>query len=152
MVQIHSPRPFFSPRSFAEGAQDFVCGLRRPQSDSSSNPFAPTILFTEVLRGRRSGFRLRAQTPAKRLKFKSIRPDHFFNNIRKHFYNECPLAKCFPLKAFSGACCNVWGRAPLELTGVSGRVLTRTTSLRISSGSGIPPLNQVVQACVAKND
>jgi hypothetical protein len=40
--------------------------------------------------------------------FKSIRPDHFFNDIHRCSYNECPLAKCFPLKAFSGSCCYVW--------------------------------------------
>jgi hypothetical protein len=55
----------------------WLARLVRDQEVDGSNPFAPTILFTEVLRGRRSGFRLRAQTPAKRLKFKSIRPDHF---------------------------------------------------------------------------
>src|SRR6267154_4639254 len=63
---------FTVTRSFA-GAQDFACGLRRPQNGSSSIPTRSTKTFLnvygyEVLRWR-SGFRLRSQTPAKRLKF-----------------------------------------------------------------------------------
>ncbi len=41
MVQIHSPRPF-SSAEVPRCARDFACGLRRPQSGSSSDPFAPT--------------------------------------------------------------------------------------------------------------
>jgi len=36
----------------------------------------------EVLRALRSGFRLRAQTPAKRLKFESRRPSLFVSDAR----------------------------------------------------------------------
>src|SRR5689334_20222951 len=54
-------------------AQDFAYGLRRPQNGSSSTPtrFRQIFLADHGQRGPslRSGFRLRAQTPAKRLKF-----------------------------------------------------------------------------------
>src|SRR6267154_3024115 len=72
---------FTVTRSFA-GAQDFACGLRRPQNGSSSIPTRSTKTFLnvygyEILRWR-SGFRLRAQTPAKRLKFD---PDQVHQNF-----------------------------------------------------------------------
>src|SRR5581483_10197131 len=99
-VQICPSRPFslvpaFSTLIFSSPilrfAQDFGCRLplrSRLQNASSSNLPVPTILsrasflhphffFTDP--SLRSGFRLQAPaslTPAKRLKFKSARPDH----------------------------------------------------------------------------
>src|ERR1700723_2822783 len=56
-------------------AQDFACGLGRPQRGSSSSPpFRTRVSGPDpFLRGPslRSGFRLRARTPATRLKFES---------------------------------------------------------------------------------
>ena len=70
MVQIHSPRPLIPGPTRKHG-------LPRCRVAQSCNE--NTIEKTERGRGPslRSGFRLRARTPAKRLKFKSTRPDHF---------------------------------------------------------------------------
>src|SRR5579859_980941 len=54
--------------------RDLGCGLERPQSASSSNPtLSARITVVPVA----PGFRLRARTPAKRLKFESHPLRHF---------------------------------------------------------------------------
>jgi hypothetical protein len=74
-------------RSFAKDAQDFACGLRRPQDCSSSNPGAPAIYDSRL------GFLRRARRDGHGAQFK--KPSRTFHAERQHSRPAARLASKF---------------------------------------------------------